>query len=1160
MVSADGSGPADPGASSSGDDELLEEFEERLVIGEDPVGALAAVLSGRARRRTELFAWTGRSVMGFRLERILGAGGTGVTYAAASAEQGRAAVKLVVLSGGSSEARFERECELLESFSHPSIVSYRGHAVVEPGIGALIMERVDAVDFEQVLVELDAGRPVHPAAVALQADVEGGGAQLRGSPLFLRRVLLLLAECADGLAVVHASDVVHRDVKPANILVDGELKPTLIDFGFAREWDPASDLTMSGVAIGTLSYMAPEQVSSKAGAISGATDTYALGLVLYRALVGRLPHAQLEELASTRRRQIRLQPEDKQRIPRPVVAVLERALQRDPRRRYHAAADMAQHLRDAAAGKDVPRIAPPLGPTLVTAALAVALLVAGLLLAWSGEVAASVEVVFRANCRNTDAVVALAGGERVFLDEPIRLAPGVYDAQLEGERVYGSRVTFSVPAAPAPAPLQVAMLTQYTDLAGEDRRLDAQHSLVQFMSGHSLVPIAPGLERDQRWIDDQPVEEWGPFPTGAQLPFGRHVFRAIDGLGRIETQEVEVGPAPVDLVLLPSVLDGVHGEFRCTWSSVLSPRPAALTVVHDGSRWIGPAQASTVGGGGLMALPCGLTVGAGGQATETLLEVRFPEPMKRAVAYLRSLCAPVASLQLEAAMGDGDWSPWPRDAQGGYEPQIELIDRAGALRLRVRARMRAPRAPTRGRTDVQILHGMLFGGHWNDDPPCFAVAAMKELKQRIRLLQPPRELSPERQLQIAEAATIDDGGRSAAPATIGPLVETADGPRLLLTALGGAGLSDGFLHEWDVDRWERTATRPLAPLHPDQPSEFEQGPWKGYAFVRRLPTADEPGSLLISFPTYPRSERLSAGRLLRVDRDASTVRWQAPLWPPSEPFGDDSFGKEAFVSFAGAEADQVVVSEPRYRDAGGNCVGRLHALDPATGELAWQHVGTGQTPVTGLRGLLRSSTERWAVYESANFTKESAPILSTRLLALSLEAQPREVLIQQSAGGIACVTCRSTRTDAPDRIVTATNLDQNALALKSYDFEGADPTLRAQHTHIIPDGFSDLRVGERNYLYSTPDLDGDGVEDCLFLTVPSWTHDGEKRSVRWPGSQFAAVFSSARLSLLGWIRVPDDSYLIEATALPGDKIRLVGLLGTLIDGALRVQVVRYEPR
>jgi hypothetical protein len=912
---------------------------------------------------------------------------------------------------------------------------------------------------------------------------------------------------------------------------------------------------MSGVAVGTLSYMAPEQVSSKAGAISGATDTYALGLVLYRALVGRLPHAQLEDFASTRRRQIRLQPEDKRRLPPSVVAILERALQSDRRRRYHAAEDMAQHLRDAAAGRDVPKIGAPLGPTLGAVALAVALLVAGLLLTWSGVAAGAVEVVFRANCRNTDAVVTLAGGERVFLDEPIRLAPGVYDAQLDGERVYGTRVSFSVPAEPTAAPLQVAILTQYQELTGEERRLDARHSLVQFMSGHSLVPIAPGRERDQRWIDDQPIQDWGPFPLRARLPFGRHVFRAVDGLGRSETQEVEVGPAPADVVLLPSVLNGVDGEFRCTWASILSPRPAALSVVHDGAQWIGPAQPSSVGGGGLMALPCGLTVANPGEVTETLLEVRFPAPMKYAVAYLRSLCAPVASLQLEAAMGDGAWSAWPQNEQGDYQPTFAFRNPTGALSLRVRARMSAPLAPTRGRTDVQVLHGMLFGGHWNDDPPCFAVAAGQELKARLLKPSGPREWASSLLLQVADSATLDE----AAPAALGPVVDTANDPRLLFTTTGGPDLSAGFLHEWDVGRWELQATRPLALL---QVSEFEATQRTSCASVRALRMAASPDSLLIGLPGYPRENRLGAGRLLCVDRDALTVRWQAPPWPPSEPFGDDGFGKEVFVSTAGAEAKQVVLSEPSYTDAKGARVGRLHALAPATGEAVWQHSGTEQTPISGLLGLMSSRADRWALYVSAEFSKGSAPILSSRLLALSLDAQHREVLVQQASGPMAAVTCRSGRADAPERCVTAINLARDELELKSYEIHEATPRLLAQQRHILPEGLSELRlpVRERDRLLATPDLDGDGVDDVLLLAAPGWTTDGRKRVVNWPGSQFAAVFSSANLDLLGWVRVPDDSYLVDAMVLPGGELQLVGLFGALVDGGPRVQVVRYELR
>ena len=151
--------PAEEPESTGDGDALLAQWQERLGGGEDPMAALAGLLSGRVRRRAELFSRVGQQVLGYRLEQILGAGGSGVTYAARAAGGEQAAVKLVVLGAGSAEARFEREGQLLQVFRHSAIVGYRAHAMIEPGVGALVMDLVDGSDLEQVLLEVDAGAP-----------------------------------------------------------------------------------------------------------------------------------------------------------------------------------------------------------------------------------------------------------------------------------------------------------------------------------------------------------------------------------------------------------------------------------------------------------------------------------------------------------------------------------------------------------------------------------------------------------------------------------------------------------------------------------------------------------------------------------------------------------------------------------------------------------------------------------------------------------------------------------------------------------------------------------------------------------------------------------------------------------------------------------------
>src|SRR5262249_27236316 len=122
-------------------------------------------------------------------------------------------------------------------------------------------------------------------------------ALLRREPLSPRRIAEVVRGVALALAHAHENGVVHRDVKPENVIVDREGRPHLMDFGLARDVS-ADRLTLPGAILGTPSYMAPEQAAGEATLQGPPTDVYALGAVLYRALVGKPPHvaARIEAL------------------------------------------------------------------------------------------------------------------------------------------------------------------------------------------------------------------------------------------------------------------------------------------------------------------------------------------------------------------------------------------------------------------------------------------------------------------------------------------------------------------------------------------------------------------------------------------------------------------------------------------------------------------------------------------------------------------------------------------------------------------------------------------------------------------------------------------------------------------------------------------------
>ncbi len=170
-------------------------------------------------------------------------------------------------------------------------------------------------------------------------------------------VIALLAEVARALGYAHGNGIVHRDVKPRNILVDAESRPLLVDFGLAR--DESSDdarLTRQGEIVGTAAYMAPEQISSSLGAVGPATDVWAMGVVLYEALTGRAPFfgaSSVETMASIAGHDPAPVNEVDPTISPAVADVVTRCLEKDPAERFPSGNALAAAL-DAASGTTAP--------------------------------------------------------------------------------------------------------------------------------------------------------------------------------------------------------------------------------------------------------------------------------------------------------------------------------------------------------------------------------------------------------------------------------------------------------------------------------------------------------------------------------------------------------------------------------------------------------------------------------------------------------------------------------------------------------------------------------------------------------------------------------------------------------------------------------------
>jgi tetratricopeptide (TPR) repeat protein/predicted Ser/Thr protein kinase len=301
--------------------------------------------SGGGPSADELDAPLPAAIAGYRIERILGRGGMGTVYQARQERPARTVALKVIRPDLASPAlltRFEHEAELLARLDHPGIAH-----VYDAGIEA---------------ADSQAGRRSRPwfAMEFVQGRRLDVWAAQEQPTVAVR--LEMLARVSDALQHAHQKGIVHRDIKPANILVTDDGQPKLVDFGVARATDaamrPTGLETGTGRLIGTLDYMSPEQVAGDSNRIDARSDVYALGVVGYELLTGRLPHATDGRSLSDAVRAIEeTVPERPGRLHAElrgdVETILMMALEKDPERRYAAASGFAADIRRSLASEPI---------------------------------------------------------------------------------------------------------------------------------------------------------------------------------------------------------------------------------------------------------------------------------------------------------------------------------------------------------------------------------------------------------------------------------------------------------------------------------------------------------------------------------------------------------------------------------------------------------------------------------------------------------------------------------------------------------------------------------------------------------------------------------------------------------------------------------------
>ena len=264
----------------------------------------------------------------FRIESIAGRGGMGVVYRAVQLDLGRpVALKLIAADRAADPAfreRFQRESRLAALIDHPNVVPVHGAGEAE-GQLYLVMRYVPGTDLHRLLKH------------------EG--------PLPPERAAEIVAQVAAALDAAHAAGLVHRDVKPANVLLAGD-HAYLSDFGLTRLLSSEEQLTETGQWLGTTDFASPEQLQG--GRIDARADIYSLGCVLHAALFGKPPYPRATVPAT-------LLAHLQDPIPRPSESgapqgfdrVMARALAKDPEDRYPSAGDLGRAALAAARGEPV---------------------------------------------------------------------------------------------------------------------------------------------------------------------------------------------------------------------------------------------------------------------------------------------------------------------------------------------------------------------------------------------------------------------------------------------------------------------------------------------------------------------------------------------------------------------------------------------------------------------------------------------------------------------------------------------------------------------------------------------------------------------------------------------------------------------------------------
>ncbi|HEX7317123.1 MAG TPA: LpqB family beta-propeller domain-containing protein [Pyrinomonadaceae bacterium] len=320
-------------ASACGGNEELRREVLSLLRAQEQAGTFLAGSAMRAAAQALARESDGRirgtlvskEIGNYRVEKLLGAGGMGEVYLAFDARLNRkVALKILppeFVADAERVARFEREARAVSALNHPNLVT-----IYDLG-------RLDGLHY--IAMEYVEGRTLREVA---------------GSRIKLKELLSVVTQAAEALAAAHAAGVVHRDVKPENIMLRADGYVKVLDFGLAKLLEPTSDggaaETQAGAVMGTLAYMSPEQAAAEP--LDPRTDVWSLGVVLYELATGRKPFVgnnRRETVNAILSEEPAPATETDPALPPELDHILSKALEKDRELRYQTVSDLRADLK-----------------------------------------------------------------------------------------------------------------------------------------------------------------------------------------------------------------------------------------------------------------------------------------------------------------------------------------------------------------------------------------------------------------------------------------------------------------------------------------------------------------------------------------------------------------------------------------------------------------------------------------------------------------------------------------------------------------------------------------------------------------------------------------------------------------------------------------------